>query len=186
MSVNHFQLICIPLPHKLYIRHCKCKLKPSHSHQSEDVSWLLSSVINGTQRQAERHTASTISILNGHYSHKSPAVLLDNRQGLDIVKVNLCTFCSNISACILEWGPYKWGVQKHGLVQMGFILILFIYARLSSGDVQPERGLFQIYEVREEVSHSCTHADSSRDITQIKAIYIHFLHFVDLLVVQRW
>lgn len=81
-----------------------CTIKPCLSHQSENVSRLLSSVINGTQHQAERHTGRTMSILNGHYSYKSPIVMLDNRQGLDTDKVNLCTFCSNIRACFWSEG----------------------------------------------------------------------------------
>lgn len=35
-------------------------------------------MINGSQHQAERHTAETISNLNGHHFYKCSIILLDN------------------------------------------------------------------------------------------------------------
>lgn len=77
----------------------------------------LSSVINGTQSQAERRTVRTISILNGHYFYKSPIALMDNRQGLDTVKVAVCTFCSNISACFWSEGLINGEFRNAGNVE---------------------------------------------------------------------
>lgn len=162
-----------------------CKLKPCLSHQSEDVSWLLSSVINGTQRQAERHTARIISILNGHYSFKSPIVLRDNRQGLDTVKVNLCTFCSNISACFCTEGTTNGKFRNMDSVANGFYsdpLCMQGWAMVTYN----MKGTFSNiwgYRGSNTLLHSCR--DCSGDVAQIKAICIHFLHFVALLVVEH-
>lgn len=136
-----------------------CTIKLSFSHQSEDVSQLLSCVINGTQHQAERHTERTMSILNGHYCYKSSIVLLDNRQGLDTVKVNLCTFCSNNSACFwsealqMGWG---WGGGR------------FTYTKVTY-NLRGTWVSFQIYKVTEKVTHPCTHS------CLIKVISIYFI-----------
>lgn len=120
-------------------------------------------MINGTQRQAERRSVRTISTLNGHYFYKSPIALMDNGQGLDTVKVDVCTFCSNISACFWSESLTNGEFRNAGDVE-NVLLCYCDQLHEWLGMVLPK------YKVSEEATHSCSHVrDSSRDVAHTNA-----------------